>query len=394
MNKHNRYLLPNGVEEALPAQAQQLEALRRRLLDFYQTWGYELVIPPFIEHLDSLVIPDHDDLDEQIFKLIDQTTGRLLGVRADMTPQVARMRAHQLKDRALVRLCYIGTTLQTRATGFNHSRSPLQVGAELYGYAGPAADSEILQLMQKTLHISGIENPHIDLGHVNIFRTLAKQAGLNFEQECDLFEAIQRKASAEIEQQLSELSLDSKIKDMLAQLIYLQGDVSLLDSAKTVLKHADSPVHLALDELAEIIETMDETVYLDLSELQGYSYHTGVVFAAYLAGHGEAIARGGRYDNICQVFDKKDPATGFSTDLKNLISFTDMVNTDKARIFAPYQSEREQHQSLQLAVKALRAEGKQVVCELPEQNQDVQSLDCTQTLVWENASWQCQTLKP
>ena len=393
MNKHNRYLLPNGVEEALPAQALQLESLRRRLLDAYQSWGYELVIPPFIEHLESLVIPDHDDLDAQIFKIIDQTTGRLLGIRADMTPQVARIRAHQLKDAELVRLCYMGTTLKTQATGFNHSRTPLQVGAELYGYTGAAADTEIMQLMLMTLHISGIEQPHIDLGHVGIFRSLAKQAQLTVEQEYALFEAIQRKASAEIAEQLSTFShIDTKIKDMLAQLVYLQGEVSLLDDARDTLKHANKTVHQALDELSEIVENMDTTIHLDLSELQGYSYHTGVVFAAYLAGHGEAIARGGRYDNICQVFDKQDPATGFSADLKNLISFKPQNNKPQAAIFAPYIDEYEQRQSLQQEIKRLRAVGKRIIAELPQQNTDAKTLGCDQKLVWQNQSWTCQKL--
>lgn len=392
MNKLKRYLLPNGVEEVLPAQAMQLETHRRRLLEAYQSWGYELVMPPFIEHLDTLVIPDHDDLDQQIFKIIDQTTGRLLGIRADMTPQVARIRAHQLQDSPLVRLCYMGTTLQTRATGFNHSRAPFQVGAELYGYAGTAADTEILQLMLMTLNLSGIHNPHIDLGHVEIFRSLAKQAGLNDDQECNLFEAMQRKASAEIEAQLSALSMDNKVKDMLAQLMYLQGDASLIAQARQVLQHANAPVHQALDELDNIISNMDEAIHLDLSELQGYSYHTGVVFAAYLPGHGEAIARGGRYDNICQVFDKQDPATGFSTDLKNLITFGQQTPDKPSAIFAPHLDNLAQRQSLQAEVKRLRSEGKRVICELPAQQVDAKTLGCDQQLLWQNQGWQCQTL--
>ena len=209
MNMTDRWLLPEGIEEVLPEQAKRLEQLRRQLLDTYESWGYDLVMPPFIEYLESLLTGTGNDLDLQTFKLTDQLTGRMMGIRADMTPQVARIDAHQLKRDTPTRLCYIGTVLHTRNDGFAGSRSPLQVGAELYGHAGIESDVEVISLMLQTLAISGLENPFIDLGHVGIYRELVKLAGLDKEQEATLFDSLQRKANTEIASYLKEWKLDS-----------------------------------------------------------------------------------------------------------------------------------------------------------------------------------------
>ena len=205
--KSNRWLLPEGIEEVLPQQARQLEVMRRGLLDLFQSWGYELVMPPFIEYIDSLLTGTGNDLDLQTFKLTDQLTGRMMGVRADMTPQVARIDAHHLKSTAPTRLCYLGTVLHTRPDGFAGSRSLLQVGAELFGHAGIESDVEVLSLMVETLKQAGIENLYLDLGHVGVYRGLVDQAGLDVEQEAVLFDALQRKANPEISELLNEWSL-------------------------------------------------------------------------------------------------------------------------------------------------------------------------------------------
>ena len=224
MNKTDRWLLPEGIEEVLPEQAKRLEQLRRTLLDTYESWGYDLVMPPLIEYLESLLTGTGNDLDLQTFKLTDQLTGRLMGVRADMTPQVARIDAHQLNRETPTRLCYMGTVLHTRTDGFAGSRSPLQVGAELYGHAGIESDVEVISLMLETLAKSGVAAPFVDLGHVGIYRELVKQAGLDREQEATLFDSLQRKANTEIAEYLKDWKLDSKIASAIAALTDLNGD--------------------------------------------------------------------------------------------------------------------------------------------------------------------------
>ncbi|MGD9390366.1 MAG: ATP phosphoribosyltransferase regulatory subunit, partial [Thioalkalispiraceae bacterium] len=275
MSKSDRWLLPEGIEEVLPEKARRLEALRRSLLDTYSSWGYELVMPPFIEYLESLLTGTGHDLELQTFKLTDQLTGRMMGVRADMTPQVARIDAHQLKRETPTRLCYMGTVLHTRSDGFAGSRSPLQLGAELYGHTGVESDVEILSLMLETLKLANIERPYLDLGHVGIFRGLAQQAGLSEEQENELFDALQRKATVELNQLVSSWQLDAKVSDMLIALATLNGGEEVLDKAATVLAGATDAVKDALHNLksiaAQIISRFDVPVNFDLAELRGYN---------------------------------------------------------------------------------------------------------------------------
>ncbi|MDH5435659.1 MAG: ATP phosphoribosyltransferase regulatory subunit, partial [Gammaproteobacteria bacterium] len=220
----NRWLLPEGIDEILPPQAEQLEVMRRQLLDMYKSWGYELIMPPFVEFLDSLLTGTGNDLDLQTFKLTDQVTGRTMGVRADMTPQAARIDAHSLKREGPVRLCYMGTVLRTRPETQGGTRSPLQIGAELYGHSGVDSDVEVLQLMLETLKVAGVKDVHVDLGHVGIFRGLARQAELNSDQEAAMFDALQRKALPEINVLLAEYGVASKIQDMFKALVELNGD--------------------------------------------------------------------------------------------------------------------------------------------------------------------------
>jgi ATP phosphoribosyltransferase regulatory subunit len=364
----DRWLLPEGVDEVLPPDADRLEYLRRLVLDLYSSWGYQLVIPPFIEYLESLLVGTGSDLDLKTFKLTDQLTGRLMGIRADMTPQVARIDARAIRDGGCARLCYLGTVLHALPDGFTRTRSPVQVGAELYGHAGFESDCEILSLMLETLAVAGVEDVHVDLGHVGVFRALAKQAGVVGDQELALHDALQRKARGEIAELLSTSTANQGIASMIQALAELNGDESVFAAARVMLAAADEEVLAAVDRLertaAVVKARFPETpLHVDLAELRGYRYHTGVVFAALVPGHGQEVARGGRYDEIGSAFGHARPATGFSTDLKSLLSlavaFSD--KSDRTTIRAPWSSEPD----LIAQVKALRIQGKRVIYELP-----------------------------
>ncbi|OOZ41087.1 ATP phosphoribosyltransferase regulatory subunit [Solemya pervernicosa gill symbiont] len=394
MSEENRWLLPEGIDEALPEQAQALEALRRQVVDLYNSWGYELVMPPFIEYLDSLLTGTGHDLELQTFTVTDQLSGRLLGVRADMTPQVARIDAHRLRSDLPTRLCYLGTVLNTRPEGFSGTRSPLQVGAELYGHSGIESDVEILSLMLETMRLTGVQNVHVDLGHVGIFRGLARQAGLNGAQEAALFEALQRKAKPEIDAFFDKLSIDDYVEEMLRALSDLNGDATVLKEAGEVLEHAGADVRGALDELTAIARMMEARLpntplYFDLAELRGYRYHTGIVFAAFVPGRGQAIAQGGRYDEIGKVFGRARPATGFSADLKTLVALGEQAATAECNaIFAPADGDSDFHQK----VFELRAQRERVIHELSGQQGDAKAMGCSRVLVEQGGDWVVEPL--
>ena len=393
MTSKEHWVLPQGIEEALPEHAARLEILRRDLLGLYATWGYELVIPPFIDHIESLLTGTGHDLDLQTFKLVDQVSGRTLGVRADMTPQVARIDAHHLNRDVPTRLCYMGTVLHARPDSFGGTRSPLQVGAELYGHAGVESDVEILGLMLNTFSTAGVKNVFVDLGNVDIFKGLAQQAGLNQDDEGRLFEMLQRKAVPEIEELLNELNIDNDIREMLAALAELNGDVSVLKTAREKLAKADANVHAAIDYLektAELIMARFENVgfNFDLAELHGYHYQTGVVFAAFVPGTGEAIARGGRYDDIGQIFGRARAATGFSTDLKLLDNLTTRQFEKTNRVFASADADS----ALKNKISEIRSQGVCVVEQLSGQSGDAKAMQCNQKLELIDGAWQVTDL--
>ena len=393
MSVNDRWLLPQGIEEALPAQAAKLETMRRSLLDLYTSWGYQLVMPPFIEYLESLLTGTGHDLNLQTFQLVDQLTGRSLGIRADMTPQVARIDAHQLKQEkqdAPNRLCYMGTVLHTRPDGFGSSRSPLQVGAELYGHAGVDSDVEVLCLMLDTLDRVGVKDVFLDIGHVGIYSGLVKQAGLDNDQEATLFEMLQRKAIPEITAFLAELSISDEVRDMLAKLAELHGGEECLDKAEQILQKADASVKQALAYLRETVDKLqqrkgDVNIHFDLSELRGYHYHTGILFAAYVPGQGQEIARGGRYDDIGKVFGRARPATGFSTDLKTLVNLSvdQQSGAEPSAIFAPCSDDT----ALVAKIAELRSQGETVIEELPGQKGDASVMGCNRVLVQREGQW-------
>jgi len=386
--KSDRWLLPEGIEEILPQQARKVEALRRRLLDLYASWGYDLVMPPMIEYLDSLLTGTGHDLDLQTFKLTDQLTGKLMGLRADMTPQVARIDAHNLKQSIPTRLCYIGSVLHTRPDGFAASRSPIQVGAELYGHSGSESDVEVFLLMLETLRQSGVDDTYFDLGHVGIYRQLIKRAELSDEQQAELFDALQRKAKPEIQQLIASWSLDKKMANGLLGLADLNGDESVLEEARKLLGFAGKEVQTALDNLQAVATQLkarepDIKLHFDLAELRGYNYHTGVVFAAYVPGRGQAIAQGGRYDDIGKVFGRARPATGFSTDLITLIDLGDRNEQPAGGIYAPYPEDPE----LRDSIAQLRQQGERIVTALPGDDSEPAQLGCDRKLVKDGKAW-------
>jgi ATP phosphoribosyltransferase regulatory subunit len=390
---HSPWLLPAGIDEMLPDDARRLETLRRRLLDLFDRWGYELVIPPLIEFLESLLVGAGSDLDIQTFKLTDQLSGRLMGVRADMTPQVARLDAHRLQRSAPNRLCYLGTVLHTRPDGFAGSRSPYQVGAELYGHAGPESDAEVLCLMLATLQATGVRNVYVDLGHVGIYRTLAADAGLDARQEAQLFDLLQRKALPEMREFLGELNVATKPKEHLAALVNLNGDSSVLVDARKVLKGADASVLAAIDYIEKVAVLVSRrlpevTLHYDLAELRGYHYQTGIVFAAFAPGQGQEIARGGRYDDIGKFFGRSRPATGFSTDLRSLIALVNENGASRKGIFAPAVDDP----ALYVFVEELREKGERVIFELPGQNGLPAELGCDRRLVRDGKYWRVELI--
>jgi ATP phosphoribosyltransferase regulatory subunit len=394
MTVNGHWILPQGIEEALPVQAARLECLRRNLLDLYTSWGYEMVMPPFIDHIESLLTGTGHDLDLQTFKLIDQLSGRTLGIRADMTPQVARIDAHQLRREVPTRLCYIGTVLHTRSDSFGSSRSPLQVGAELYGHAGVESDVEILDLMLKTLEVTGVNEIYLDIGNVDVYKNLAKQAQLNDEDEIRLFELLQQKAVTEIIQLVDSLNIDNSVADMITQLAQLNGDISTIGRARERLKQAGPGVMSAIDYLEQVAQGVrrhnkDVTLNIDLAELHGYHYHTGVVFGVFVPQMGQEIARGGRYDDIGKIFGRARPATGFSTDLKQLLEISTCDIQMPQKILAP----EDEDDALRAKIDSLRAEGYCVTRRLPGQPDDASAMGCSQKLGRINGQWQLVSIE-
>jgi ATP phosphoribosyltransferase regulatory subunit len=348
-----------------------------------------MVMPPFIDHIESLLTGTGRDLDLQTFKLVDQLSGRTLGIRADMTPQAARIDAHQLNREVPTRLCYIGTVLHTRSDGFGSSRSPLQVGAELYGHAGVESDVEILDLMLSTFDSAGVKGICLDVGNVDIYKNLAKQAGLAEDDEIRLFELLQQKAVTEIGQLVAGLSVDATVAAMIMQLAELNGDLSIIKRAREQLKQAGPEVMSALDYLEQVAQAVsrhnsDVKLNIDLAELHGYHYHTGVVFGAFAPQLGQEIARGGRYDDIGKIFGRARPATGFSTDLKLLAGLGTRDVPMPRKILAPAEDDQE----LQLKIDKLRAEGYSVSRVLPGQVDDVAAMGFSQKLEQINGQWQ------
>lgn len=400
-----RWLLPSGIEEILPPEAQKLEVIRRQLLDCYRLWGYDYVITPMMEYIESMQAGE--DLDLQTLKVIDALNGRLMGIRTDITPQVARIDAHLLNQDTPVRLCYWGTVLRAYADTLGGSRSPLQIGAELYGHAGVDSVIEIIDLMLETMDLVGAQDYYLDLGHVSIFKSLAQQAQLGQTDQSALFDALQRKDSAKLQALAQQWMLPKKIHEQFMTLLKLNGDRQVLQQAKKQFADAAEEVTKALLELEQIADKINQcrpkvSIHFDLSELRGFNYHSGVVFAVYMANYGQEIARGGRYDGIGEVFGRSRSATGFSTDLRTLVEISDKSLEEKQQhnlVFAParlspaHLDQGLDEESLSAKVQALRNAGQRVVRELTEQVGDAAAMGCSHVLIAENGKWIVQPIE-
>jgi len=387
MSTQDRWLLPDGIEEVLPDEARTLEQLRRELLDLLASWGYELVMPPLAEYLESLLTGVGRELDLQTCKLTDQLSGRMMAVRADMTPQAARIDAHYLKREAPVRLCYLGPVLRTTPDSVGGTREPWQLGAELYGHAGPAADAEMLALMLSVLRQVGLPQLHVDLGHVGIYRGLISEAGLPDDAEQALFAALQRKAARQAADVLAETDVQPAVRELLLSLLKLNGGLDVLSQARQSLKKAPAGVLAALDNLAAIAERLsketDMPLHVDLAELSGYRYYTGAVFSVFVPGHGRAVCRGGRYDGIGKAFGRSRPATGFGADLRELSRLAGRQTIPLSGILAPAEGDAE----LAREIARLRAAGERVVIALPQDRTPAASLGCNRALVSRGGRW-------
>lgn len=386
--KAKRWLLPDGVDEILPPRAWQLETLRREILQLYYSWGYELIKTPLIEFLESLLLAPSHELELSTFKMVDQLSGRSMGIRADISSQAARIDAHVLQQDIPARYCYADSVLKTRPQGPLGSRSPQLIGAELYGHSGIASDIEVISLMLNTLQTAGIEHPLLALGHSRIVRCILDKAQLDSDVHGRLFSALQNKATADINQILSEATLDTVLAGQLRTLPTLHGDIGVIAQARSLFGNTDPVLLAALDELQAIASAITarypgQALYFDLCELRGYDYHTGVIFSAYVSEHGEAIANGGRYDNIGLAFGRSRAATGFDADLKTLLKLGRRNYPVKPRIFAPAVEDP----SLQEQIAALRAAGDCVLQALAGQQEDAATMGCNRQLVQESGRW-------
>lgn len=377
------WLLPEYIEDVLPAEAARIEVLRRRLLDLFKVHGYEYVIPPMLEYLESLITGVGHDLDLATFKVVDQLTGRLMGVRADTTPQAARIDAHILNREGVTRLCYAGSVLKTNPEGLAQTREPLQVGAELFGHAGVESDVEIQRLMIKSLQAVGVRSLHIDFSHVGIFGSLVKASKLSDSLEQALYAALQSKDQSAVKELTADL--DATTRDALCSLTRLNGGTEILAEAERQLPPHDD-IKQALSDLRYVgqqLEDLGVDVCFDLSELRGYHYHSGIVFAAYAQGYAGPLALGGRYDEVGLAFGRARPATGFSLDLRGVVTALPPAQKQKA-ILAPWSADA----SLVRAIESLRAVGEIVIQELPGHQQHSAELGCDRRLEKQDSEWQ------
>lgn len=386
---NNLWLLPAGIEDLLPDQAVRQERLRRALVDHYLACGYDLVVPPLVEHLDSLLSIGGDDLALETFKLTDHLSGRQLGVRADMTPQIARIDAHVLGSSGPTRLCYAAPVLRSRTRQSFDAREQFQVGAELYGSTSANADAEVVELMLQSMMLCGFERVHLDIGHVGVFRAIARRAGIHGRIEALLFDALQRKSIPDLESIVDSLDLPEDLARALVSLPELRGPVHELDAALATVAAVGPEAAWAADNLREVVAVLGERedrseLFFDLSELRGYHYHTGIVFSAFVEGHGREVARGGRYDDVGAAFGRARAATGFSLDLRQVTALAGFEGAFSGDcILAP---PRDGDATLDAAVDALRARGERVVRALDER--EAPPRGCVRRLVSGNDGWQ------
>ncbi len=382
------WLLPEYIEDILPAQAARIERLRRDTLDLFGLHGYALVMPPLLEYVDSLLTGTGHDLDLQTFKLVDQLSGRMLGVRADIAPQVARIDAHLLNRSGVTRLCYAGSVLHTLPNGMSRTREPLQIGAEIYGHAGIESDVEIQCLMMRALAAAGIEPVYLDIGHVGIFRSLVRHARIGRELESELFGALQVKDLPALRELVRKLPRGTR--DALVALPELYGGMEVLKAAQRRLP-AHEAIAKALRDLRALSEALRDAARIrcfDLAELRGYHYHSGVVFSAYTDGQPYAIGQGGRYDEVGKAFGRARPATGFSLDLRELAALRP-AGEARAAVLAPHAPG---DAVLARRIAVLRSRGTAVIVDLPGHENSRGELGCERRLVRRAGRWVMEKL--
>lgn len=387
-----RWLLPDGIEEILPPEAARIEALRRALTDEYRVWGYDLLLPPMAEYLESLLTGVGHDLDLLTFKVTDQQTGRLMGISADRTQQVARMDAHSLQSQGVARYCYCGEVLHTKPIHLRSSRSPMQIGAELYGYSGIDSEVEVVSLMLQSLEKAGLQSITLDLGHVGIYQALVAETTLNQEMRNELFSLLRLRALPELSLWLEQAPLTDEQRVWFASLPNMAGEYSQLSNWRAQLKSAPAVIDEAFTALETLAYAMAQRfpsvqVHIDLAELRDYNYHTGLVFSAFVPGFGQPVARGGRYDATGSVFGRSRPATGFSADLKVLAQLTLTDWSDTQSILAPSGHD----DALLAAIAHLRSQGERVI-QLFSDQAHVEELGCDRELVLLHDQWIVQPI--
>lgn len=390
---NRRWLLPESIADVLPCEAAHIETLRRRLLDEFASYGYELVMPPMLEFVESLLPGNRSHLDLRTFKLVDQLSGRSMGVRADITPQAARIDAHMLNRQGVTRLCYCGSVLHTLPASFEATREPLQIGAELYGHRGLEADIEVVGLLASTLHLCGIQTVRLEFGHAAIFNALSAAAHFDEVHAEDVFLALQGKDIPLLRELLAKVN--EPLRSAFLILPSLQGDADVLQAAASALP-ALPVITAALADLHRMAESLthvtDVSIGFDLADLRGYNYHTGVVMAAYCAGSATAVALGGRYDGLGEAYGRARPATGFSLDLREIARLS-FKEKRKGGVLAPWLDQPEDNAALLVQVKQLRAAGERVMFALPGHEGAWRAADCDRALVWRAGKWIVEPLR-
>ena len=375
------WVLPDHIADVLPSEARHIEEIRRNLLDMARCYGYELVMPPLLEHLESLLTGTGESLDLQTFKLVDQISGRMLGLRADSTPQVARIDAHLLNRQGVARLCYCGPVLHTRPSAPHATREPLQLGAEIYGHQGREADMEILTLALDCLRAAAVQDLMVDLADVRIVNSLVALAGLNATQTLEIQAALAVKDAAAIG--AIARHADAPVRQGLQNLTRCYGDAGVLQEARALLPQLPA-IALALEQLQWLAGHLDGTpVSFDLADMRGYAYYSGARFAVYAQGAPDALLRGGRYDAVGSVFGRERPAVGFSLDIKALAGVVQGPPL-RAAIRAPWGEDK----ALRSAIASLRRAGETVVCVLPGHESEIDEFHCDRALVAQGGQWQ------
>lgn len=379
------WLLPENIADVLPSEARKIEELRRVLLDNFRCYGYELVMPPLLEYIESLLTGAGQDMDLRTFKLVDQISGRTMGVRADMTTQVARIDAHLLNRQSVTRLCYAGSVVHTRPSGLHATREPLQIGGEIYGHAGLEADAEIQELVLASLALANISEVRLDLCHVGVLRALLDSDAVAKRHETEIFGLLQAKDVPA----LKELTKDFQpvVRQALLDLPNLYGDKAIIQKAREILPKLDG-IAIALDELAYLVDLAGSAkVTVDLADLRGYHYHSGVMFNAFVPGLPNAVARGGRYDHVGEAFGRARPATGFSLDLRELARLMPLAERKDA-VLAPWS----QDPALRKKVMELRQAGHVVIQNLPGHENEQDEFACTSTIEFDGSQWILKTV--